>query len=193
MTLVEKLVYNYSPSGQENNAVAVLLEELRFRGFKAQKDQAGNAIGITGSGPVRVYLAGHIDTVPGEIPVKVENNILYGRGSVDAKAALAGFVEAASAFQNSDVLTISVIGCIAEETDSKGARYIFDTFAPPQYAKESRSVTAVLCRSNTNSKFLIPIIVVQNSLWLNGHCLFTRSSKKITLIRAHILIVSDLL
>ena len=36
-------------------------------------DEAGNAVGVMGSGPKQIVLLGHIDTVPGEIPVRVEN------------------------------------------------------------------------------------------------------------------------
>ena len=133
MTLVEKLVRHYSPSGQEENAVLPFLQEMKERGFTASKDEAGNAIGVIGSGPVHIYLVGHIDTVPGEIPVRVENNILYGRGSVDAKAPLATFVEAASHFKESETLTITVIGCVAEETDSRGAKAIFNNVSAPDF------------------------------------------------------------
>ena len=45
-----------------------------------------------------IVLLGHIDTVPGNIPVRIEStadgDVLYGRGSVDAKGPLATFVAA---------------------------------------------------------------------------------------------------
>ena len=53
-------------------------------------------MGVKGNGPTKIVLLGHIDTVPGEIPVRVEDGVLHGRGSVDAKGPLATFVAAAA-------------------------------------------------------------------------------------------------
>ena len=89
------LVKHYSPSGQEQGAVEWLVERMQALGFdEAFADDAGNAVGMMGNGPKQVVLLGHIDTVPGEIPVHMDDNILYGRGSVDAKGPLACFVDA---------------------------------------------------------------------------------------------------
>ena len=79
MTLVEQLVRAYSPSGSERSAVRLLLNELTQRGFRVREDEVGNAIGQIGNGPTQIYLVGHIDTVPGVIPVSVEDGILYGQ------------------------------------------------------------------------------------------------------------------
>ena len=38
-----------------------------------------------------IVLLGHMDTVPGDIPIRREGDVLYGRGSVDAKGPLAAF------------------------------------------------------------------------------------------------------
>lgn len=59
---------------------------MRERGFEWWIDEAGNACGIRGASnaPNTLILLGHIDTFPGEIPVRVEDGKLYGRGSVDA-------------------------------------------------------------------------------------------------------------
>ncbi len=133
MTLVEKLVRCYSPSGQEQEATRLLVSELADRGFEAQLDPAGNAVGMIGQGGRQIYLVGHLDTVSGQIPVRLENETLYGRGSVDAKGALAAFVEAAAAFENSSALKITVIGCVGEEASSPGARYLLANHKIPDY------------------------------------------------------------
>ena len=41
-------------------------------GIKSWVDDADNARGEWGSGPLEIALLGHIDTVPGEIPVRIE-------------------------------------------------------------------------------------------------------------------------
>ena len=133
MTLVEKLVRAASPSGREREAARLLVSELVDRGFEAQLDPVGNAVGVIGRGSRQIYLVGHLDTVSGQIPVRLENEALYGRGSVDAKGALAAFVEAAAAFENSSALKITVIGCVGEEANSPGARYLLANYKIPDY------------------------------------------------------------
>src|SRR5437763_769852 len=89
------LVEHYSPTGQEKAAVDWLVERMCGLGFsRAFVDPAGNAVGVMGDGPRQALLVGHIDTVPGEIQVRIEGDLLYGRGSVDAKGPLAAFVDA---------------------------------------------------------------------------------------------------
>src|SRR5512145_2657532 len=93
------LVSRYSPSGQEREAVEWLVDRMKSLCYdEAFVDEAGNAVGVMGSGPKQVVLLGHIDTVPGEIQVRQNgispNESLYGRGTVDAKGPLASFVDA---------------------------------------------------------------------------------------------------
>ena len=54
--------------------------------------QLGNVIGELGDEGPRILLCGHMDTVPGEIPVRIEGDLLYGRGAVDAKSSLAAML-----------------------------------------------------------------------------------------------------
>ena len=135
------LVKIYSPSGSEQAAVSYLVSRMEALNFtRAFTDEAGNAVGVMGSGPHQIVLLGHIDTVPGEIPVRVENvgathasPILYGRGSVDAKGPLAAFVDAAAAIGPIDGWQVVVIGTVGEEKNSDGARYIAPLYHP-EYA-----------------------------------------------------------
>lgn len=125
------LVERYSPSTKERAAVEWLVGRMLTLGFaEAYIDEAGNAVGKLGSGPKQALLLGHIDTFPGEIPVREEKGILYGRGCVDAKGALACFVDAAAALGVRDGWHCVVIGAVDEERDSVGARYIVDRYSP---------------------------------------------------------------
>lgn len=132
-TLVELLVRCPSPSGLEADIAGALIEEMTSRGFAARLDEVGNAIGTMGHGPTNVYLIGHLDTVLGDLPIHIEKGKLFGRGSVDAKGSLATCVEAASSFKDSSKLTLTVIGCVGEEADSRGARYLMKSALPPDY------------------------------------------------------------
>ncbi len=125
------LVSHFSPSGQEREAVDWLVARMQSLGAdKSFRDEAGNAVGVWGAGPKQVILLGHIDTVPGEIKVEQIGNLLYGRGTVDAKGPLACFVDGAAAVGAVEGWQVMVIGAVGEETDSVGARFLVDKYHP---------------------------------------------------------------
>lgn len=132
------LVSQYSPSGQERGAAEWLVGRMKSLGYaRAFMDEAGNAVGILGSGPKQVVLLGHIDTVPGEIKVALTpdpspkgRGVLYGRGAVDAKGPLACFIDAAAQVGAVDGWQFVVIGAVEEERDSDGARYVATQYQP---------------------------------------------------------------
>jgi LysW-gamma-L-lysine carboxypeptidase len=134
--LVHGLVAIPSLSRQESVASAWLAHQMRTAGFdRAFVDDAGNAVGELGhpSASRTIVLLGHIDTVPGNIPVRIENDLLYGRGSVDAKGPLAAFAAGAARFGSAAAragnLRVVVVGAVEEEAaTSKGARFIAARF-----------------------------------------------------------------
>src|ERR1041385_430704 len=119
------LVSQYSPSGQERGAVEWLVARMKSLGYdNAFIDEAGNAVGVMGQGQKQVALLGHIDTVPGEISLRVDGDVFYGRGSVDAKGPLASFVDAVAEVGPKDEWQSVVIGAVEEERNSEGARFV---------------------------------------------------------------------
>lgn len=134
--LVRGLVAIPSLSRQEAGASAWLATRMREAGFdRSFVDEAGNAVGELGeaSAPRTIVLLGHIDTVPGNIPVRIDGDRLFGRGSVDAKGPLATFVAGAARFGSAAAkaaaLRIVVVGAVEEEAaTSKGARFIASRF-----------------------------------------------------------------
>jgi LysW-gamma-L-lysine carboxypeptidase len=129
--LLVGLVERYSPSRNERPAVCYLVEQMQALGFQARIDGAGNAVGVLGDGERTILLLGHIDTVPGQIEVHREGNVLYGRGTVDAKGPLAAFVVAAARADAQPGTRIAVVGAVEEEAaTSKGARYLLDQMTP---------------------------------------------------------------
>jgi len=125
------LVSQYSPSGQERGAVEWLVARMKLLGYdNAFMDEAGNAVGVMGQGPKLVVLLGHIDTVPGEIKVEQVSDLLYGRGSVDAKGPLASFTDAVAKVGAKDGWQFVVIGAVEEERDSEGARFVATQYKP---------------------------------------------------------------
>lgn len=131
IALLQRLVEIESLSGQEQEAVAYLVGEMERRGFATEIDAAGNAIGRLGSGDQHIVLLGHIDTVPGRIPVRIEDGVLHGRGSVDAKGPLATFVAAATRAADRLNARVTVVGAVGEETmGSPGATEVSQWPAP---------------------------------------------------------------
>jgi LysW-gamma-L-lysine carboxypeptidase len=132
------LVKAYSPSGHEQPAVDFLVKRMQALNFtQTSVDKAGNAVGVMGNGMRQIVLLGHIDTVPGEIPVHIESAgrthespLLYGRGCVDAKGPLAAFVDAVAKVGPVDGWQFVVVGAVGEEKESDGARFIAPLYHP---------------------------------------------------------------
>ncbi len=120
--LLERLVRIPSPTGQEARAVGFLQDEARSDGFRVRTDRAGNFLAEAGQGDRLLLFVGHIDTVAGTIPVRVEGGVLWGRGSVDAKAPLVAAYAAARQRLDDGGLRILVAGCVDEEGGSAGAK-----------------------------------------------------------------------
>lgn len=136
---LEELVRCYSPSGKEGQVSARAVEVMQSLGFRdAHSDEVGNAVGYYGStsGP-KVLLLGHIDTVTGEVKVRHDKvngeDVLYGRGTVDAKGPFATFVQAVSRLPEDIPCTFIVVGAVEEEArSSKGARHVLANFDQPE-------------------------------------------------------------
>jgi [amino group carrier protein]-lysine/ornithine hydrolase len=128
--LLTRMVEIPSVSGDEGELAAFLVEEMRAWGFTTYLDEVGNAIGRRGEpdAPV-VLLTGHMDTVPGGPAVRRAGDLLYGRGTVDAKGPLAAMICAAA---EADVRGVQyvVAGVVEEETYGRGATHLAECFRP---------------------------------------------------------------
>jgi len=91
--LLRELVSIPSPTGSTERAVEHLRSWCVENGMDAAVDRGALVINPQARD---LLLLGHIDTVPGEVPVKVEDGVLWGRGSVDAKGPLCAAVSALS-------------------------------------------------------------------------------------------------
>ncbi|MEM4789168.1 MAG: M20/M25/M40 family metallo-hydrolase [Ignisphaera sp.] len=122
------LIKVYSPPRREEKAVEVLKEYAEELGYESVLvDEAGNLIASYGSGDVKLAVIGHIDTIPWELPVEFDGNIIFGRGAVDAKGPLvAAFIGLALAKQhvNPKELSVYAIAGVDEEGDSIGAKHL---------------------------------------------------------------------
>lgn len=130
--LLKALVETESPTGREDEAVGLFVEAARSMGLEAGRDEAGNGVAAKGEGGRRIYLVGHIDTVPGSIPVRIEGGELWGRGSVDAKGALAAMLVALARASLRPGLEVRLFACVDEEGRSRGARHLLGSAPEPE-------------------------------------------------------------
>ena len=126
--MLARLVGRYSPSGRERSAVREFRRVARSLGYATSVDRAGNGFARRGRGRPRLLFLGHIDTVEGRRPVRVRGGRVYGRGTVDAKGAIAAALCAGASFEGPGELT--VVAAVGEEADSRGARHLVTRRAP---------------------------------------------------------------
>ena len=125
--LLRRMLEIYSPSGKEEEISSFIEEEFSLIGFEAvRRDEAGNVYGEIGSGSLSILLCGHMDTVPGRIPVKLRDGRLFGRGAVDAKSSLAAMISAAAELKAKlrDEGRVIVVGVVDEEGKARGIRQL---------------------------------------------------------------------
>ncbi len=128
----------FTPSTAERPLAEWLCGQMRPHGLTVEVDEVGNFIGTlpeTVSNPAApCVLLGHMDTVAGEIPVRREGGLLYGRGAVDAKGPLAAFLAATARvayLEPSRQRPVIIVGAVEEEAaTSRGARAVLDRWRP---------------------------------------------------------------
>ena len=128
--LLTRLVSMPSPTGKESAVADALVRWMSDHGIEASVDEAGNAVGVKGTGEKHVLLLGHMDTFPGDVPVRREGDLMYGRGTVDAKGPLCAFAAALSRTDVPPDWRVILVGAVEEESESsKGARFILSQYA----------------------------------------------------------------
>lgn len=125
--LLVTLVDTQSVSGSEAACAQRLVEFFEEHDREAYTDEVGN---VHAPGDSGVLLTSHIDTVPGDIDVCIEETeagepALWGRGSVDAKGPLASMAVVACR------TGAGFLGVVGEETDSRGARHAVQRLDAP--------------------------------------------------------------
>jgi putative selenium metabolism hydrolase len=128
--LLQRLIRIRSYSGEEKEIVEFILDTMQYYGFDDQHpDGLGSAVGRLGDGPVKILYDAHIDTVQvtdeeswtyPPFEGRIVDGVIYGRGAVDEKAAMAGFLMAArvlkSLYPNGGMpFSLWVVGSVMEE------------------------------------------------------------------------------
>ena len=109
---------------------------MKTMGFEVGKDPIGNVIGVVGNGEPVILLCGHMDTVAGHLPLRIEEGKIYARGAVDAKGPLASMIMAAAAVAKEPSFKgkILVASVVEEEATSRGVRHLITQGIKADYA-----------------------------------------------------------
>jgi len=126
--LLTEVVSIYTPSGEEGNALSFFEKVSKEFSLKLKVTNTNSF--FLGEG--NVLLASHIDTVPGFIQPRVENDVIYGRGAVDAKGPLIAMLFAVY-FLNEKGYKVQFAGLSDEEAKSRGARELVSSGAKYDY------------------------------------------------------------
>jgi acetylornithine deacetylase len=116
-----------SVTGTEREVGEFLLSHLATLNYRVERqnvvDDRFNVLAFAGD--ARVLMCTHIDTVPPPppaIPVREDNDFLYGRGACDTKGIIAAMLEAGDRLTRSGVVNFGYLFVVGEETDSIGAK-----------------------------------------------------------------------
>ena len=116
-----------SVTGAEREVGEFLSSHLTHLNYRVERqnvvDDRFNVMAFAGE--ARVLLCTHIDTVPPPppaIPVREDNEFLYGRGACDTKGIIAAMLEAGGRLRQRGILNFGYLFVVGEETDSIGAK-----------------------------------------------------------------------
>ncbi len=114
-----------STSGEEREFLEHLEAFFADDGWTIQRQEvAPNRWNLlVGDGtPAKVLFSTHVDTVPPFLPVRQEDNTVYGRGACDTKGGLVAMWAAARRLKNRGVEGIGFLLVVGEEVDHCGAK-----------------------------------------------------------------------
>jgi len=123
VTLATELLSLESTTGRERDAVDLAARWLVARGWNVslQEVEPGRSnVWATRRGG-GVTLSTHLDTVPPDVPPRLEGNRLYGRGSSDAKGIAAAMMIAAQRLADAGEERVDLLFVVGEEKGSPGA------------------------------------------------------------------------
>jgi len=113
-----------SVTGSEREVGDVLAGHLSQKGYLVEQQEVapGRFNVIASHGRPRVVFCTHMDTVPPALPVKEDEQRLYGRGACDAKGIIAAMIEAGDRLRGDRVDDFGYLFVVGEEADGAGAK-----------------------------------------------------------------------
>lgn len=122
---IRRLVDIPSVSGEEGDVARFLETDLTAKGLAVTLQEVAPErfnVYAHGAGVLpRVVFCTHIDTVPPFYESSEDGELIYGRGSCDAKGIAAAMTAATMALRSSGVNDVGLLFVVGEEVDSAGA------------------------------------------------------------------------
>ncbi len=120
--LTMDLVKIPSISGQEME-VGNFLKDLLTKDFTVKTQKVGDRINVFAfAGRPKLLFTTHMDTVPGILKATEDSNFIYGRGSCDAKGAIAAMVSAGLTALQSGFSDFCLLFDVDEENEFEGIK-----------------------------------------------------------------------
>lgn len=115
--LLLELLHINSVTGNEKKLADFVVGKLQ--GFEIEKQVvAGERYNVIArKGSSKTWIVVHLDTVPGDIPVRITKDKIYGRGACDNKGNLAGAILVGNKLED-----INLLFTVGEEVDFAGAK-----------------------------------------------------------------------
>jgi len=135
VALTRELIQIPSPTGSEGpvvDRVAELLTRLGWDLHRQEVSPGRDNLFATSGHPPEVVLSTHLDVVPPHLPVREDDEWLYGRGACDAKGIAAAMIVAAERLRNEGEQRVGLLFVVGEENGSDGARKAAE-IAPPSH------------------------------------------------------------
>jgi len=123
--LTKQLMAIPSVTGTEKEIGEFLSTHLSSLGYRVERQSvAGNRFNLFAfAGAGRVMFCTHLDTVPpASVPVREDDDFLYGRGACDTKGIIAAMIEAGGRLRSGGIDNFGYMFLVGEETDSIGAK-----------------------------------------------------------------------
>lgn len=123
--IAQKLMSIPSVTGGEKDVGLFLSDLLHERRYRVEKQLLiPNRFNVLAfAGRPRVILCTHIDTVPPVLPVREDENFLYGRGACDTKGIIASMIEAGDRLRSQGIDSFGFLFVVGEEGKGDGAKY----------------------------------------------------------------------
>jgi len=123
--IAQKLMSIPSMTGGEKEVGLFLADLLHERRYRVEKQfLIPNRFNVLAfAGRPRIILCTHIDTVPPMLPVKEDENFLYGRGACDTKGIIASMIEAGDRLRSQGIDNFGFLFVVGEEGKGDGAKH----------------------------------------------------------------------
>lgn len=123
LSKIEKLLVELlnikSVTGNEKKLADFIVNKLE--GFEVEKQVvAGERYNIIAKkGGSKTWFVAHLDTVPGDVPIRITKDKIFGRGACDNKGNIAGAILLGNKLKN-----INLLFTVGEEVDFCGAKKV---------------------------------------------------------------------